>query len=84
VRRRGEGYVLEEEPSLRQGEEVLPEVRALLRNSGQLGEGRMKVCVTGPYTLSSLFPGWDESLFTPPLPVPWPSWSPTTSPGARG
>jgi len=64
VRRRGEGYVLEEEPSLRQGEEVLPEVRALLRNSGQLGEGRMKVCVTGPYTLSSLFPGWDESLFT--------------------
>ncbi len=64
VRRKGEGYVLEEEPSLRPGEEVLPEVRALLRNSGELGEGRMKVCVTGPYTLASLFPGWDESLFT--------------------
>lgn len=66
VRRRGEGYVLEEEPSVR--EEVLPELKALLSQAGRLreeaGEVRMKVCVTGPYTLASLFPGWDESLFT--------------------
>jgi 5-methyltetrahydropteroyltriglutamate--homocysteine methyltransferase len=67
VRRKGEGYVLEEEPSLRTGEEVLPELKALLRNSGRVKEGggeRMKVCLTGPYTLSSLFSGWDETLFT--------------------
>ncbi len=67
VRKKGEGYVLEEEPSVKQGEEVLPELRVLLGHSDRLAEGgevRMKVCVTGPYTLASLFPGWDESLFT--------------------
>lgn len=66
VRKRGEGYLLEEEPSVKQGEEVLPELKVLLSHQDRLeeaGEARMKVCVTGPYTLASLFPGWDESLF---------------------
>ncbi|MEM1981901.1 MAG: hypothetical protein QXF20_02140 [Candidatus Hadarchaeales archaeon] len=67
VRRKGEGYLLEEEPSVKQGEEVLPEIRVLLEHSDRMEERggvKMKVCVTGPYTLASLFPGWDESLFT--------------------
>jgi 5-methyltetrahydropteroyltriglutamate--homocysteine methyltransferase len=55
------GYVEIRRLALKQGRGCLPEVSALRKNCQEISEKhrgafRLKVCVTGPYTLASLFP----------------------------
>jgi len=62
------GYVSLGAPSARPGASI-PEVDALRRNASRIGDlsgldrVKIKVCVTGPYTLSSFFQSKDAGLF---------------------
>jgi len=59
-------YMVGEKLALR-GSGVIPEVEVIRRNatriSQEFGEIRLKVCITGPYTLSQLFGYRDPKLF---------------------
>ncbi len=62
------GYMETSRLSLKTGRNQIPEVAAIKRNSQQIYEktGRpfkAKVCITGPYTLSSLFVYRDNEMF---------------------
>ncbi len=70
IRKMGEAYTLEAEPSTKSDMRILPEVRVIKENAGVILEEfedidklQLKVCITGPYTLASFFPGWDEHIF---------------------
>jgi 5-methyltetrahydropteroyltriglutamate--homocysteine methyltransferase len=61
VERLKEGYVETEKLRLKAGKGCLPEVLAIKKNADELSERLkrpflMKICVTGPYTMASLFP----------------------------
>ena len=61
VERLKEGYIETEKLRLKPGKGCLPEVLAIKKNANELNERLkkpflMKICVTGPYTLASLFP----------------------------
>jgi len=62
------GYIALRRPSVRQGASI-PEVDALRRNASKIRDLtgvdriRVKVCVTGPYTLASFFGKKDSRLF---------------------
>lgn len=62
------GYVVLRTPSARPGASI-PEVDALRRNASKIRDLtgvdriRVKICVTGPYTLASFFQSKDASLF---------------------
>jgi 5-methyltetrahydropteroyltriglutamate--homocysteine methyltransferase len=61
VERLKDGYVETEKLRLKTGKGCLPEVLAIRKNADELSERLkgpflMKICVTGPYTLASLFP----------------------------
>ncbi|RLI21181.1 hypothetical protein DRO54_04420 [Candidatus Bathyarchaeota archaeon] len=63
-----EGYVEIESLSLKAGKEKIPEVRIIEKHSKRifdiLGESfRLKICITGPYTLSTLFAYKNEKTF---------------------
>ncbi len=54
--------------SIKEGKDAIPEVLALKKGSQEIWERtgkpfKMKICVTGPYTLSSLFPYKDKEIF---------------------
>ena len=62
------GYIETGALSLKSGTSKMPEVLALEKNSQQIQEKKgepfeVRVCVTGPYTLSSYFPYKDERIF---------------------
>ncbi len=62
------GYVEVEPLSLKAGADVIPEVLAIVRNEGliyeELGASlKLKVCITGPYTLSTSFLSRDDGTF---------------------
>ncbi len=64
-----EGYVVRGVPSLRRERLQIPEVAVLKEKSREISEEvgetlRIRVCVTGPYTLSSLFSNRGSELFT--------------------
>jgi len=63
------GYIETEVLSVKRRREIIPEVLAIKRNSQSIREEvgepfRLKVCVTGPYTLSTLFVYRDKEIFT--------------------
>ena len=63
-----EGYVEIESLSLKHGKEKIPEVHIIEENSEIIYEAlgkrfRLKVCITGPYTLSALFAYKNEKTF---------------------
>jgi len=63
------GYLETDVLSVKEGKEHLPEVLAIRRFSQEIYEKigsplRLKVCVTGPYTLSSLFLYKDNEVFS--------------------
>jgi len=62
------GYLETDVLSVKGGKEHLPEVLAIRRFSQEIyekiGSLRLKVCVTGPYTLSSLFLHKDNEVFS--------------------
>lgn len=69
VERIKEGYVETEKLRLKAGKGCLPEVLAIRKNADELSERLkkpflMKICVTGPYTLASLFPYRTSESFT--------------------
>jgi 5-methyltetrahydropteroyltriglutamate--homocysteine methyltransferase len=62
------GYIEADVPSIRMEKSWIPEVFAIKNNSGEIHNktGRpvkLRVCVTGPYTLSCLFPYKDSETF---------------------
>ncbi len=61
------GYVSTGRITVRLEDAVIPEVKAIEKNSGEIGERigdfEVKSCVTGPYTLSSLFAERKVGLF---------------------
>jgi 5-methyltetrahydropteroyltriglutamate--homocysteine methyltransferase len=62
------GYIETKIPSVRTDRSRIPEVMAIKRNSQIIREKKgepfqVKVCVTGPYTLSSLFVHRDNEIF---------------------
>lgn len=64
-----EGYVQTGTLTVKQGREMLPEVAVIERNAGRLcaemGKPfQLRVCVTGPYTLASLFPYRNSQTYT--------------------
>lgn len=68
VEKSKEGYVETNRLSLKKGRAQIPEVAAMRANSKQIREKtgrpfRARVCVTGPYTLSSLFAYRDSQIF---------------------
>jgi len=63
------GYVETAPLALREGKEVIPEALTIRNHSQQIYEklGRpfqLRICVTGPYTMSSLFAYKDKGTFT--------------------
>jgi 5-methyltetrahydropteroyltriglutamate--homocysteine methyltransferase len=63
-----DGYIERELISIKNGRKVIPEVLAIERNSGEIYERigepfKVKICVTGPYTLSSFFVYRDPDIF---------------------
>lgn len=65
----GEGYVLKDTPSITQEKLLIPEVHVLRDKSREIREElgdpvTVKICVTGPYTLSTLFAQRRRGLFT--------------------
>jgi len=55
--------------SIKEGEDAIPEVVAIKKGSQEIWERtgksfKMKICVTGPYTLSSLFLYKDNEIFS--------------------
>lgn len=68
VRRVGISYKVEGRVSVGLEDAMIPEVEVIRKNSRKIYERlgfpfRLKVCVTGPYTLSSLFNERDDELF---------------------
>lgn len=64
-----EGYVETGTLTLKQGREMLPEVAVIRRNADrfhlEMGKPfQLRVCVTGPYTLASLFPYRNSQTYT--------------------
>jgi 5-methyltetrahydropteroyltriglutamate--homocysteine methyltransferase len=64
-----EGGYLAQVPSLKTGRSCIPEVAVIEKNSQRIMEEKneafeVKICVTGPYTLSSLFLYRDRAIFT--------------------
>jgi 5-methyltetrahydropteroyltriglutamate--homocysteine methyltransferase len=62
------GYIETGVLSLKSGTSKMPEVLALEKNAQQIREKKgehfeARVCITGPYTLSSYFPYKDERIF---------------------
>jgi len=62
------GYVEIEKPSLKSGRSSIPEVLAISKNSEEIYKKlgapfKFKICITGPYTLSSLFAYKDPLLY---------------------
>jgi 5-methyltetrahydropteroyltriglutamate--homocysteine methyltransferase len=69
VERLKEGYVETDKLTLKDDKGTLPEVLAIKKNADNLKEklGKpfaMKICVTGPYTLASLFPYRTSETFS--------------------
>jgi len=69
IEKTGEGYVLRGVPSIRQGRLLIPEVHVLRDKSREISEElgealKIKICVTGPYTLSTLFSQRRRGLLT--------------------
>ena len=69
VEKAKDGYMETKTLSLRPEESHIPEVSAIKENSQQIYERisesfQVKVCVTGPYTLSSLFIYRDKEIFS--------------------
>jgi 5-methyltetrahydropteroyltriglutamate--homocysteine methyltransferase len=69
LERLSEGYVETSPLALEPGGGRLPEVFAIKKNAGVISERRgryfvLKVCVTGPYTLASLFPYRTGEIFS--------------------
>jgi 5-methyltetrahydropteroyltriglutamate--homocysteine methyltransferase len=63
------GYVETGTLTVKQGQATLPEVAVIKRNAdkfhAQMGEPfQLKVCLTGPYTLASLFPYKNSQTYT--------------------
>ena len=63
------GYLETVTPSLKTGKRSIPEVMVIERHSQRIQEEKgaafdVRICVTGPYTLSSFFPYRHKSLFT--------------------
>jgi len=63
------GYVEIEKPSLKGGKPEIPEVSAIRMNSREIYERnncsfKIKVCITGPYTLASLFAYRDPQIYS--------------------
>jgi len=68
VEKSKEGYIETNRISLKMDRAQIPEVAAIRANSKQIHEKagrpfRARVCVTGPYTLSSLFAHRDKQIF---------------------
>ena len=64
-----EGYVLRDTPSITREKLLIPEVQVLKDKSQEIREElgepiQIKICVTGPYTLSTLFAQRRRGLFT--------------------
>lgn len=64
-----EGYMETQIPSVKKDRIRIPEVAVLEKYSRRIKEEKgerfdVKICVTGPYTLSSLFPYRDKDIFT--------------------
>lgn len=62
------GYMEVEQITLKNGYCKLPEVAAIEKNAKKineltLGSFRLRVCITGPYTLASLFPYKNSQIF---------------------
>jgi len=65
----GEGYVVRDSPSITREKLLIPEVHVLRERSRHICEVlgdpvQIKICVTGPYTLSTFFAPGREGLFT--------------------
>ena len=63
------GYVETDTLIVKQGREMLPEVAVIKRNAdrfhAEMGEPfKLRVCVTGPYTLASFFPYRNSQTYT--------------------
>lgn len=68
IEKAGEGYVVKGVPSVRRERLLIPEVVVLKERSRELSEEigkplKIRICVTGPYTLSSLFSHRGTELF---------------------
>lgn len=68
IEKRKEGYFEAGVLSLRGGKADIPEVLAIRRSSKEIcersgGAFRLKICITGPYTLSSLFAYRDPQIY---------------------
>ncbi len=69
IEKTGQGYRVREPPALRRDGRLIPEVSALKDHSRELSEEigtplRIRLCVTGPYTLASFFPQRDSALLS--------------------
>ncbi len=69
IEKTGHGYRVQKRPALRRDGLLIPEVSALRDHSRELTEEtgqslRIRLCVTGPYTLASLFPRRDSALLS--------------------
>lgn len=65
----GDGYILVKSPSLKADKRKISEVLVLEKNASTIEEKiktsfESRVCITGPYTLASLFPYRDETTFS--------------------
>ncbi len=63
------GYLETQIPSVKTDRSHIPEVAVMEKHSQRIQEEKgepfeVKICVTGPYTLSSLFPYRDKGIFT--------------------
>jgi 5-methyltetrahydropteroyltriglutamate--homocysteine methyltransferase len=68
VEKMKDGYIETKTPSVTENRSHIPELTAIKRNSQIISEKKgepfqVKVCVTGPYTLSSLFIYRDNEIF---------------------
>lgn len=69
IEKTGQGYVVRGRPVIRRDGLLIPEVSALKEHSREIHEEasesiRIRLCVTGPYTLASLFSQRSSPLFS--------------------
>jgi 5-methyltetrahydropteroyltriglutamate--homocysteine methyltransferase len=62
------GYKVVDRIAVSEGNAVIPEIAVIKEKAGEIGEIigdslKVKICITGPYTLASLFSGRESSLF---------------------